>query len=213
MSRVPLIVVGAGGHGRVVADAAQAAGFDVLAFADDSRRGQRVAGCEVMPGDAAEVARRAQATGAVTVVAIGDNLVRERVQQALVLSGAALGIVVHPRAVVSESARIAPGSVVLAQALIGVDAVLGEGVIVNHGASLDHDGSLADFVHLSPGVHLGGQVVVGRSAHLAVGVSVRNGITIGARSVVGVGAAVVSDLPDDVVAYGVPARVVRQGPA
>ncbi|MES1182699.1 MAG: NeuD/PglB/VioB family sugar acetyltransferase [Myxococcales bacterium] len=207
-----LIVLGAGGHGRVVADAAVTAGFEVLGFADDARAGQRLAGLSVWAGDVQSVAERARAASASVVVAIGDNTARERVQSALRDAVVPLATIIHPSAVVAKSARIGEGSVVLAHALVGVDAVVGAGVIVNNGASIDHDGNIGDFVHLSPGVHLGGQVTVGRRAHLAVGVSVRNGVRIGDGSLVGVGAAVVADLPHAIVAVGVPAKVVRSNP-
>jgi carbonic anhydrase/acetyltransferase-like protein (isoleucine patch superfamily) len=85
-------------------------------------------------------------------------------------------------------------------------------VILNHGVTVDHDCRVGDFAHLSPGVHTGGEVTVGTGSHLAVGVSVRNRVAIGSWSVVGVGAAVVADVPANVVALGVPARVVRSSP-
>jgi acetyltransferase EpsM len=203
-----LIVVGAGGHGRVVADTAQAAGYEVLSFADDQQVGQRALGLPIIAVEG--VTSAAREANAEVVVAVGDNQVRQRLQARLLAEGLSVAVIVHPSAVVSSRASVGPGSVVLAQSLVGVGVTLGAGVILNHGVSVDHDSTVGDFAHLSPGVHMGGQVNVGSGVHLAVGVSVRNRTSIGDWSVVGVGAAVVRDIPSRVVAFGVPAEVVRE---
>ncbi|MDF3072326.1 MAG: putative acetyltransferase [Polyangiaceae bacterium] len=204
-----LVVVGAGGHGRVVAEAATAAGWKVLAFADQTLAGGELAGVPVLPGEVDDIARVAAREGAAIIVAIGTNATRRRLQLALQSAGVELAVVIHPTAVVLGGAQVGDGTVVLARAMIGVDCRVGRGAIVNSGVILEHDGHLGDFSHLSPGVVTGGEVRVGEGAHLGVGVSVRNRARIGEWSVVGVGAAVVTDLPDRIVAYGVPARVMR----
>lgn len=204
-----VIIVGAGGHGRVVAEACRAAGHEVIAFADQALAGRELAGTPVLGGEVLEVAKAAQGERASVIVAIGANAARQRTQLALRAAGVRLATVVHPSAVLLTGSRVGAGAVVLARAVIGVDATVGEGAIVNAGAILEHEGSLGAFAHLSPGVSTGGEVHVGEGAHLGVGVSVRNRVRIGAWSVVGVGAAVVADLPEQVVAFGVPARVVR----
>ena len=207
-----LLVVGAGGHGRVVADAALAAGLSLAGFADSGRAGQRLLGAQVGPSEPDEIVAICARDGWQVVVALGDNAARARVQLALVERGVPLATVVHPAAQLLGRARVGAGCMILAGAVIGVDAELGQGVIINTTASIDHDNQIGAFAHLSPGVHTGGEVVVGEGAHLAIGVSVRNRVSVGEWSVVGVGAAVVRDIPARVVALGVPARVQRAVP-
>jgi sugar O-acyltransferase (sialic acid O-acetyltransferase NeuD family) len=206
-----LVVLGAGGHGKVVADAARAAGDDVLAFADadPSRLGLEVMGIPIVAGDVPSLARYCEREAAMVAVAVGHNAARKRLFGELGAAGVRLASVVHPTATLAPSVQVGAGAVVFAGAIVNVSSLIGAGAIVNTGVRLDHDGSLGEFAHVSPGVSTGGEVLIGEGAHLAVGVSVRNRVRIGAWSVVGVGAAVVSDLPDRVVAYGVPARIVR----
>jgi sugar O-acyltransferase (sialic acid O-acetyltransferase NeuD family) len=211
----PLVVFGCGGHGKVVADAAMAAGYHLLGFADHDpqRFGAPVFGATVVAtgiDGALELCRREQAEIA---LAIGDNRNRAKVFAELVARSARIASIVHPRSVIAPSARLGVGTVLFAGVVVNADAEIGTNVILNTGATVDHDNWLGDHVHLSPGVHLGGTVRIGSGTHLGVGVSVRNNITIGAWSVVGVGASVVKDLPDHVVAYGTPAVAVGATPA
>jgi sugar O-acyltransferase (sialic acid O-acetyltransferase NeuD family) len=207
-----LLLYGASGHGRVVADAARAAGWELAGWCDDdpARRGKTLEGVPVVASGIAEAARWAQANGCAVVVSIGDNAVRRRLFEALAVVGCELATVVHPQAVIAPSATLGSGTVAFAGVVVNPDARIGRNVILNTGTTVDHDGQIGDHAHLSPGVHLGGTVTVGEGAHLGVGVSVRNNVAIGAWTTVGVGAAVVGDLPAGVVAYGVPARVVRR---
>lgn len=206
-----LLLYGASGHGRVVADAARAAGFELVGWADDDegRRGHEVGGVPVLATSTTEAAQVARDQGALVVVTVGDNGARARLFTALIEAGAEVATVIHPRSVIAPSASLGVGSVVLAGAVVNPGASVGRNAILNTACSVDHDCQLGDHVHLSPGVHLGGTVIVGPGAHLGVGVSVRNNTRIGAWTLVGVGAAVVGDLPDGVVAYGVPARPRR----
>lgn len=209
-----LIVIGAGGHGRVVADAAASmSGSPDIAFLDDSRpAGSTVIGFPVLGGVEAQLPKLQADATSQFVIAIGDNRRRLALYRDCIARGLRPATVVHPGAVVSRHARIGAGSVVLAGAVIHAGASLGEAVIVNTGATVDHDCLLHDGVHLSPGVHLGGQVEIGERSWLGVGVAVRNGIRIAAEVTVGVGASVVSHLPQSGTYVGVPARPMAAGP-
>jgi UDP-N-acetylbacillosamine N-acetyltransferase len=207
----PLLVFGCGGHGRVVADAALAAGLRVLGFADDDRssRGDVVLGLPVSAIGIEEAAALCNEHSADLVLAIGDNRRRAHMFERALVLGLRMATIVHPSAIVAPTASVGAGTVVFARAVINPECRVGDDVIVNTAASLDHDNVIGTHAHISPGAVLGGTVTVGEGTHVGIGVCVRNNITIGAWSVIGAGAAVVSDIPDDVVAYGVPARTVR----
>jgi sugar O-acyltransferase (sialic acid O-acetyltransferase NeuD family) len=197
-----LIVVGAGGHAKVVVATARAMGLAVVGVVDDARErwGKSVLGVPVR-GPSEPVL---QDPGAWVVLAIGDNATRRRRA-----AGARCRFtsVIHPSAVIDATVRIGAGSVVFAGAVIQPDTALGAHAIVNTAASIDHDCVLGEAVHVAPGTRLAGNVTLGDEVFLGIGVVVIPGVTIGARTVVGAGAAVVRDLPAGVVAVGVPARV------
>lgn len=205
-----LVVFGCGGHGKVVADAARLAGFDLLGFADDAvdLRGRTFAGLPVVAIGLDETAVFCTSNVSQVVIAVGTNAHRRRLYVEASARSLRVATVIHPRAAIAASATVGAGTVAFAGVVVNADAAIGEAVILNTGACVDHDNVVGPHAHLSPGVALGGAVSVGEGAHLGVGVSVRNNVSIGAWTMVGVGAAVVSDLPDDVTAVGVPARVV-----
>jgi sugar O-acyltransferase (sialic acid O-acetyltransferase NeuD family) len=204
-----VLIYGAGGHGKVVADAALSAGFGVVGFADDdvARRGKYLLGLEVRATGLDGAVRLCRSEGAGYVVAIGANAARKCVFDSLRQSGLDPLTIVHPSARVASSARLGAGTVVFACAVVNVDATVGENGIINTAASVDHDCVLGPHTHISPGAHLGGMVLVGEGTHIGIGSSVRNNVSIGPWSTIGVGAVVIGDVPERVVAFGVPARV------
>lgn len=198
-----LAIVGAGGHGRVVADAALTAGWEAITFYDDEWREMRVTGPWQVAGDPAMLGFDGREHDG-TVIAIGDN--DARLARVRAVNGHGLVTIVHAAAVVSPFASIAAGTVVCAGAVVNPFAVLGLGCIVNTSASIDHDCRVGDAVHVSPGAHVGGGVRIGDASWIGIGASVKHGIAIGARVRVGAGAAVVSDVADGLTVVGVPAR-------
>lgn len=207
-----LLIVGAGGHGKVVAEAAAATGrWSALAFLDDRFPSlASVNGLAVRGALADAPALLAEFSDA--VVAIGHCRTRLRVLHDLRRWGFALPTVVHPTAWVSPSATLGEGTVVFAQVAIHACARLGAGCIANTGCSIDHDAALGDGVHVCPGARLAGEVTVGDASWLGIGSSVIQRVRVGADVTVGAGAAVVRALPDGVTAVGVPARVIAQKP-
>lgn len=205
-----LLIVGAGGHAKVVADIARLTGWVVAGFADDvspDRRGTEFCGATIVGGR--EALSAFVARGIHFVVAIGDCDARARIVDQLCGEGVTLATLRHPSAVLAGDVVVGEGTVIAAGAIVNAGSRVGRGVIVNTAATIDHDGHIGDAAHIGPGAHLGGRVTVGQTAWIGIGVVVRDRVSIGARAIVGAGAVVVSDIPDAVVAYGVPARVVR----
>lgn len=201
-----LLVVGAGGHGKVVADTALATQrWGRVAFLDD----RAPALTEVM--ELPVLGRVDEAPAfldefSAAVVAIGHCRTRLRVMDRLAAQGFYLPVIVHPSAWVSPRAALGEGTVVFALVAINACARLGRGCIANTGCSIDHDARLGDGVHVCPGARLAGEVTVGDASWIGIGSAVIQRVTVGADVTVGAGAAVVRDLPDGVTAVGVPAR-------
>jgi UDP-perosamine 4-acetyltransferase len=206
-----VIVIGAGGHARVVADALLCAGANVLGFtdADTTLWGRAVIGLPVLGGD--EVLARHDAGTVALVNGLGmidarSATLRRRVQEGLSSQGWTFTAVRHPSAIVSPRARLASDVQVLAGAVIQTGASVGAGTIINTRAVIEHDANLGDWSHVAPGAVICGDVRIGCATHVGAGATVRQGLCVGARCVIGIGAAVVSDQSDDACAVGVPAR-------
>jgi len=204
---VNVIVYGAGGHGRVVADVAASAGHRVVAFVDDGpgMAGTDLCGVPVMGWEhvLAEAERR---RSAMLALGVGDSGARATILEKASAAGWTTTTLVHASAVVARSARLGEGTVVMAAAVVNPDARIEHGCIINTGAVVEHDARIAAFALIGPNAALGGAVHVGEHTVIGVGASVRPGVRIGAGVTVGVGAAVVEDVPDGAVVGGVPAR-------
>jgi sugar O-acyltransferase (sialic acid O-acetyltransferase NeuD family) len=202
MGRV--FIVGAGGHAKVVAATAQAAGFVIAGVVDDDegRRGETLLGIPIS-SPCAEVLSDASA---LAVLAIGDNRARARLAS---MSRCQFTGIVHPSAVVHSSVQVSEGAVIFAGAVIQPDSAIGAHAIVNTGACVDHDCQIGEFAHVAPGTRLAGNVNVGAGAFLGIGCSAIPGVRIGDWTTVGAGAVVIQDLPAGIIAVGVPARARR----
>jgi sugar O-acyltransferase (sialic acid O-acetyltransferase NeuD family) len=202
-----LLVLGAGGHGKVVADAALGmAQWDYIAFADDARYGSAGPLELDIVGRLSEFEELRSRFRSVAL-GIGDNKLRDAIFRRASAAGYDLPLIVHPSASVSKFATLGPGCVVFAQAAINAGASLGHACIVNTGATVDHDCEIAEAVHVSPGAHLAGGVKIGAGAWIGIGASVREGVRIGAGAKVGAGSVVVKEVTANSVVYGVPAKV------
>lgn len=204
-----VIVVGAGGHARVVAEAATASGLHVLGFTDldHSRHGSRVGEWPVLGGD--EILADYRCDEVMLINGLGSvdvPVLRRALHDRLAAVGWTFPYIVHPRAIVSPTARLADGVQIMAGAIVQAGAVIGAGCIVNTAASVDHDCVLGVHCHVAPGAVLSGGVTLGDCCHVGTGATIIQGITIGANSLVAAGAVVVSDHPADSRLVGSPAR-------
>lgn len=206
-----VIVWGASGHALVVADILRLMGnYVVVGYVDSvspHRKGESFGGAIIVGGQE-ELEELARSGVNKLALGIGDCKARLKIADIALKSGFTLITAMHPTAIVAATAHIGAGSVLCAASVVNPTARLGVAVIVNTCASVDHDCVIGDGVHLSPGVHLAGRVTVGRGTTVGIGSVARDGIRIGEGCIIGAGAVIVSDLPDHVVAYGVPARVI-----
>jgi len=200
-----LALLGASGHGKVVADTALLCGWDSVEFFDDAWPNRRTNGVWPVAGDSADLMARLGDFDGV-IVSIGDCEIRWRKHCELRAAGAKLVSVVHPAATLSRLCTLGEGSVVVAGAVVNIDAVVGQACIINTGATVDHDCRIGDAVHIAPGAHLSGGVEVGLLSWVGTGAAVKQGIRIGGRVVIGVGSVVVSPVEDALTVAGNPAR-------
>jgi UDP-perosamine 4-acetyltransferase len=205
-----IVIVGAGGHAKVILEAIRAAGnAEVVGMIDPSPNSTQTLGVPILGGDdVLPELYRAGITSA--VVAIGSNARRERIGDWLVSLGFELPAIVHPSAFISPSAKVDDGAVIMARAVIGTQTIIGRLAVINTMATIDHDNEIGTAAHIAPSCGLAGNVRVGRRTLVGVGCAVRPGVKIGDDVVVGAGAAVVNDIQDGSVVGGVPARSLKR---
>jgi sugar O-acyltransferase (sialic acid O-acetyltransferase NeuD family) len=208
-----VVIWGASGHALVVADIIRLmGGYQVEGYLDSvdpQRSGEPLGDGVILGGEEQLPELRAAGVGLIAF-GIGDCAARMALADVAVTAGFGLFTAIHPSATVAAGVQIGAGSVLCAGSVVNPGALLGRLTIVNTCASVDHECEIGDGVHLSPGVHLAGRVSVGEGTSVGVGAVARDGISVGKGCIIGAGAVVVSDLPDNVLAYGVPAKIVRE---
>jgi len=200
-----IIVIGAGGHAKVVVSTLLAAGLNVSSLYDDDpeKLDKKILGIKV----AGALSELDGVTGRPAIFGIGDNLTRKQLTNRF--RNLDWVSVIHPDAYMHPSVSIGKGTVVFAGAVIQPDAVIGEHCIINSGATVDHDCVLGNYVHIAPGVNLAGNVKIGEGVFFGIGGAAIIGINIGEWTVVGAGSIIIKNLPANTVAAGVPARVLK----
>ncbi len=191
-----LIIIGASGHGKVIADIAVKSGYKDIVFLDDDSSVQECAGFPVIGKS-----QDAKALDGDKVVAVGNPLVRERIMKDIDTVS-----LVHPDAVVGRRVSLGRGTVVMAGAVINSDTEIGDGCIINTASSVDHDCTLEDYTHVAVGAHLCGNVSVGKRTWIGAGATVSNNISICGDCVLGAGAVVIKDIAESGTYIGVPAK-------
>lgn len=210
-----IVIIGAGGHGRVVLDILHAAGeHHVVGFLDANAtlHGRRVDGVAVL-GDHHLLNELKTKGVSGAVVAIGDNGVRRAYSTIVETAGLELASAVHPSAQIARTARLGRNAVVAAGAVVCAHVQIGDSVILNTGCIIDHESMIGTAVHICPGVRLAGHVTVESGAFVGIGATVIQGVRIGFDAVVGAGAVVIRDVHPMSTVVGVPARESKAAPS
>lgn len=204
-----IIVIGAGGHAKVVMDALLCAfgGETDAAFADDNP----ALGGALLLGRLVQAPVPSHFAGICIHVAIGDNRVRQRLSGELGATAKSVVSIIHPAASVSRFAMLGEGIFVAAHAVVAPDAHIGAGTIVNHGAIIDHDCAVGAFSHVAPSAALGGGVRVGSRVLVGAGAVIKPGVFIEDDVVIGAGAVVIANVASGTLVMGVPARSKVEG--
>ena len=195
-----LVIIGASGHGKVIADIAARNGYEEIVFMDDDENIKECAGFPVV-GKTSE----ARNIDGDKIVAIGNAKIRERIQERL----NDVVTLIHPDVAISRRVTIGTGSVVMAGAVVNSDTVIGKGCIINTGASVDHDCKIEDFAHISVGAHVAGTCVIGERTWIGAGATVSNNVNICGDCMIGAGAVVIKDIDKPGTYVGSPARKIK----
>ena len=198
-----LVIIGASGHGKVVADIALKNGYEISGFLDDNNLLKAICGFPVL-GRVFENYKYKE--NHEFIISIGNIIIREKIAQEYDVSWATL---IHPTAVIGMDVQIGAGTVIMANAVLNPCTNIGQHCIINTGAIIEHDNKIKDFVHISPNAALAGTVEVGARSHIGAGACVKNNTMISDNVVVGVGAAVVKDIKEAGVYVGVPVRRIK----
>ncbi|MFJ7765329.1 acetyltransferase [Bacillus toyonensis] len=204
------IIVGAGGHGRVILDILIAQNKAVAGFIDDNEE-EDVLGVYPILGKKETIVELIETRKDIKfIIAIGDNEARKKIVQYIQDYNGQFGKAIHPSSIVSNNVKIGLGTVVMPNVIINNATNVGQHVILNTASTIDHDCNIQDFVHVSPGVNLAGDVTVGIGSHIGIGACVIPRIKIGNNVIVGAGGVVVKDIVNNVVAVGCPTKIIKK---
>lgn len=208
-----LVIWGASGHALVVADIIRLQGvYEIVGFLDDvnpNRHDTEFCGATILGGqEQLEVLKQK----GIKYLIFGFGYCKARLRLSVLVraKGFRLATAVHPLAVVAEDVSVGSGTVIVAGAVLNPGSKIGDNVIINTCASVDHECIIAEGVHIGPGVHIGGKVIIERETWIGIGVTIKEHIRIGAQSIIGAGSVVLDDIPENVLAYGVPAKVIER---
>lgn len=196
-----LVIVGASGHGKVLADIADKNGYERIVFLDDNVEIKQCGGFPVI-GKCSEI----QNIDSDIIIGIGNANIRKQLQDKFI--GKNIVTLIHPNAVIGGNVHIGIGTVVMAGAVVNPGAVIGEGCIINTCASVDHDCKIGDFCHIAVGSHLCGTVILGNNVWIGAGATIKNNVSICHDSIIGAGAVVIDNIIEAGTYVGVPVRKI-----
>ena len=204
-----LAILGAGGHGKNVADAALLGEWSSVVFFDDKLNKKDLVVNQAIEGNAQDLLSNVDKFDGIHI-AIGRNEIRRKKFIDIQKVGGNIVSIVHPSASISKTAIFNTGSAILANVVLNSDTKIGKGVIISHSSNIDHDGTVGDFVLISPGCSLAGTIKLGNYCSIGTGSSFINNIEVGSGAIIGAGSVVVSNIPGNTVSFGVPCKVSKK---
>ncbi|MFH1454645.1 MAG: acetyltransferase [Armatimonadota bacterium] len=206
-----VVIIGAGGHSKVVLDALVKCGYNVLGFLDDGKdkQGEMIHGVRVI-GPVENMNTMADQLPMGAFAGVGNNMIRKNVYLKLKQLGFDLVKAVHPGSYVFDKGAIGPGTLVMPKAVINIDAVIGENCIINTGAVIEHDCVIGSHTHIAPLACVAGGVKAGEGAFIGASSVILPKVKIGTGAVVGAGSVVIQDVDDFTVVAGNPARIIKK---
>jgi sugar O-acyltransferase (sialic acid O-acetyltransferase NeuD family) len=208
-----ILIIGAGGHGQVVADILQqmqaaGAGVQPVGFLDDNPAllGEKYLGLPVLGSEKSLPAIVHDAV----IVAIGNNRTRQNLFLQLMDLGEQFATAQHPKAIIAPDVQVGPGCMIMAGVIVNIGSTIAQNTILNTACTVDHHSRVAAHAHIAPGVHLGGEVTIEEGALIGIGATVMPQRSVGAWAVVGAGSLVHAGVPDNTVVAGVPARTLKE---
>jgi len=202
-----LLIVGTGGHGKVVLDCAKKY-YNSISFLTNDTHSKGINGYPILFEQETSIDYIIKNFDEL-IVAIGNNKARLNISINYKAKGIKLATIIHEKAIISENAIIGEGTVVLANAVINSFATIGKCCIINTGAIIEHDCTIQDGVHISPNAAMGGTVLIGENTWVCIGSSISNNIRIGENSVIGAGSVIIKDVPSKVLVAGIPAKIKK----
>lgn len=205
-----MILIGSGAQGRVTLDILEDSGFKVIGFLDDkdSLQGTEISKKKII--GKTNNAMKLSESNYKFIICIGNNRVRKEVSGKIGIKKSSYGNAIHASSVILKSASMDYGNMIFANTYIGSNTQIRNHTIINNGCIVEHDSVLEDFVSIGPGCCMAGRVTIHEGAFISAGVTVGPRVTIGANSIIGAGSVVLEDIPEGVLAYGVPAKVIKK---
>ncbi|MEO1772999.1 acetyltransferase [Candidatus Enterococcus ferrettii] len=207
---IPYILIGAGGHAKVIVDILNEEKKKIAGFFDDNK--SDFENLEYLGTTDDLLEKKAEYTGQYYfIIAIGSCSRRKAIYIKVNLTDDCYGTAIHPKSYISKNIKIAEGTVVMANVVVNSSTTIGKHSILNSGSVIEHDNDIGDFVHISPGCNLAGETSVGEGTHIGIGTNCIQQINIGSWCNVGAGSVILKDIPDNTLSYGVPAKIRKEG--
>ncbi|KQL36903.1 acetyltransferase [Psychrobacillus sp. FJAT-21963] len=203
-----IILIGDGGHAKVIEDCIRSQGGSVIAMLDD-RYKVKFYEAHIVKGPVALI-EELLTDEVKVVISIGSNPIRKSIVERLGISNEKYAVIIHSSAILSGSVKVGHGTVVMPGVVVNADASIGFHTIINSNSVIEHDCVVEDFTHISPGAILTGNVKVGQGSHVGAGTTIIPSIVIGSWTTVGAGSSVISNIESNVTAVGVPAKVIKR---
>lgn len=212
MTRRPVIIIGAGGHAKVLLEILQLTGSEIVGLTDldPKKAGQCIYGSTILGADQSVLGRKPQEIILVNGVGSTETMdARKEVFERFTNQGYEFATVVHPSAIISSKSELGAGVQVMAGAVVQPDAGISANCIINTGAIVEHDCRIGAHVHIAPGATLSGGVVVGAQTHIGTGATIVQGVIVGEKCTVAAGAVVLGNVSDGAKVAGVPAKEIK----